>query len=150
MRHPDTSFPPNGYSFLELIVVIVLIGILSAIVLPRMSLDPFRQAGFKQQATAAVRFAQKTAISSGCTVTVSIDHTSGCTMTWDGTPAGCPATNISNPATGNLDFCNDSSTSTTVSTTTTFDRIGRPSVDLTIALDSATLTIEPETGYVHE
>jgi len=150
MQHPDSSLPGNGFSFLELMVVIVVVGVLSALVIPRLSLETFRQAGFKQQATSAVRFAQKIAISSGCNVSVSIDHTSGCTMSWNGVPAGCPASSIPNPASGETNFCKDSTTSTSVSASVTFDRIGRPNSGATITLDSATLTVEPETGYVHE
>ncbi len=150
----------KGFTLIELIVVIILMGILAAYALPNLNLDGFREQGFEQQAMAAIRYAQKQAIGSGCEVIVSI-AADGCTMSWNGSPPPptlvvCPAASpISNPASGLGDFCDDSTPNSTADLTTTisFDNIGSPTAtagDLSINLGSTTITIEPETGFAHE
>jgi len=53
-----------GFSLLELVVVIVLLGILSATVLPRLTgSSEFRAVQLRDEVAAALRFAQKSAVS---------------------------------------------------------------------------------------
>ena len=148
----------RGFTVIELVVVILVISILAAYVIPKLNLDSFRESGFVQQSTAAIRYGQKQAIGSGCEVNVSITSTA-CTLQWNGTPAGigCPGggTNIVNPASGLNDFCESSTpeSSTDLPTTIRFDIIGRPTAtagDLSLNLGSRTITIEPETGFTYE
>lgn len=148
----------RGFTLIELIVVILLISILAAFMLPRLNLTTFRETGFVQQSTAALRYGQKQAIGSGCLVNVFITA-ADCTLEWTGLPAGlgCPAggTNIINPATSLDNFCDSSTPESTADLPTTiqFDNIGRPTAiagDLTLALGSRTITIEAETGFTHE
>lgn len=147
----------TGFSIIELIVVISLVSILSIFVLPRLSLTSFKEAGFGQQAAAAVRYAQKQAIASGCTVHVSITAT-GCSLNWLNPSAAvnCPANNtvIPNPASGGSNFCRDSTPGATggLPASFSFDKIGRPKPNTTqnINLGNKTLRVEAETGYTHE
>jgi MSHA pilin protein MshC len=61
----------SGFSLIELITVIVLLGILGVVALGRFSGgDVFAARGFFDDTVNAVRFAQKLAISSGCDVRV--------------------------------------------------------------------------------
>ena len=61
----------SGFSLVELIVVIVLLGILGIFALGRFTdQDQFIARGFFDDTVTAVRFAQKLAISSGCDVRV--------------------------------------------------------------------------------
>lgn len=54
----------RGFTIIELIVVIVLLGILSATVLPRLTgSSEFRAVQLRDEVVAALRFAQKTAVS---------------------------------------------------------------------------------------
>lgn len=145
-----------GFTLIELVVVLLLIAILASFAAPGLDIGAFRETGFVQQSTAALRFGQKQAIGSGCDVNVSITS-SGCTLQWNGTPAGlgCPGSSIASPATGLNNFCNNSTPESIADLPTTirFDNIGRPTAtsgDLSLNLGSRTITIEPETGFAHE
>ena len=60
-----------GFSLIELIAVIILLGILGVVALGRFSGgDAFAARGFFDDTVSAVRFAQKLAVSSGCDVRV--------------------------------------------------------------------------------
>lgn len=60
-RNPPRS---AGFTTIELVVVIVLLGILAAAVLPKLSdTATFRQAAFRDEVVAALRYAQKSAVS---------------------------------------------------------------------------------------
>lgn len=64
MRHPAPRYATQGFTMIELVIVIVLLGILSVTVLPRLSgSSEFRIAQLRDEVAAAVRFAQKTAVS---------------------------------------------------------------------------------------
>jgi MSHA pilin protein MshC len=148
----------NGFTLIELIMVMVLVGILAAYAIPNLNLDGFRSQGFEQQAMAAIRYGQKKAIGTGCDFNVSIAAT-GCTIQWNNTPGGigclATATPVVNTASGLENFCDGSSPNSTTDLTTTirFNNIGRPTAiarDLSINLGSTTINIEPETGFAYE
>ena len=137
----------KGYTLIELVIVILLIGILAAFVAPRIDLAGFRSAGFFQQALSSIRFAQKQAISTGCSVNVEID-TNGCSLNWSICAGGA---SIANPASGNTNFCADSTPTGTVSPINfSFNRIGAPSAAQSFGIDGRTITVEANTGFTHE
>lgn len=54
----------RGFTLIELVAAMILIGVLAAVVLPRMdSSQMFREIAFSDQTAAALRYAQKTAVS---------------------------------------------------------------------------------------
>lgn len=152
---PVNEDQSNGFSLIELVVVIVLVSILAVYTVPKLNIDTFRQSGFAQQAAASIRYAQKQAIASGCEIDVSITAT-GCSLKWHNPSASgsCPldATPIVNPGSGDSNFCSDSTPASAAGLPVgfTFDRIGRPSGAKTIDLGNKIIKVEAETGYTHE
>lgn len=72
-----------GFTFLELVAVIVILGIMAVVVLPRLNVGIYRAAQFHDQTVAALRFAQKSATShrrlvcvsfTASSVSLTIDH----------------------------------------------------------------------------
>ena len=142
---------------MELLVVILLLGVLSAFIAPRIDISSFRTQGFYQQAISSVRFAQKVAISSGCVVRVQISG-AGCTVKWN-VCAPASGNNVPSPATGNNNFCASSDGIVPVAADVSFDSIGRPVNSATpatllatqnITINGRVLRIEAQTGYAHE
>lgn len=135
-----------GFTLIELVVVLLVAGILAATVLPNLNIDIFRQVGGVQQATAAIRFAQKQAITSGCQVDVVISSTA-CNLNWN----GCTSSSILNPATGNANFCGDSEPGVSPAVSFSFNNIGEPSSAQSIVFaNGRTLIVEANTGFIYE
>ena len=89
----------SGFSLVELLTVIILLGILGVVALGRFAqTDAFAARGFFDDTVAAVRFAQKLAVSSGCDVRViltaggyELRQSSGCTADDFTSPVSNPA-----------------------------------------------------------
>lgn len=70
---PSLRHTSGGFTLVELITVIVILGIISAIALPRLiDRSAFQARGFEDEVLAALRYARALAVSSGCEVQVSI------------------------------------------------------------------------------
>lgn len=145
----------HGFTLIELIVTIIVLGIIAAYVVPRLDLLSIQNQGFFNLAKSTIRYGQKRAIATGCIVNINI-NTAACNLSW----VGCAGNaSISNPATNNDNFCLDSSPDGSVSNGVfRFDSIGRPMTTGNSILGSArdisvgtrTIRVEAQTGYVHE
>lgn len=62
-----------GFSVIELIAVIAIVGALAVIVIPRLNPAGFERYAFRHDLLSALRYAQKTAMASGCDVAVVLD-----------------------------------------------------------------------------
>lgn len=154
-------FAMNGMTMIELVTVILVIGILSAAAAARFfSKTPFEASGYFQTSLAAVRYAQKLALASGCDIQVSIDAAGVQLHQWSNGTA-CSA-GVSAPMAvtfpgSNAPFAEAPPAGVPVTGTLSFyfDAIGRPHANGgalltapgTVSIGGRTLTVENETGY---
>jgi MSHA pilin protein MshC len=151
----------DGFTIVELVVVIAIVGILAAVILPRfVGRDSFASRAFFDQATETVRFAQKTSVASRREVfvcvtatAISASLTAGCATPLTNPAAGEPLTTPPAPdgvALAGASFSFAAPTATTAG--------GRPNPDaqVTIAVNSTIqgdpvrqIIVERETGHVH-
>lgn len=147
-----------GFSLIELVVVIVLLGIIAAVVLPRwQGGSGFEERGLRDQIVAALRYAQKSAVAARRTVCVSFS-TSPSKVDFSISSA-FPAANCSvgsslaGPDGTNLSVvANGATTISSSPSSFTFDAAGRPSAAASITVSglppALAITVESETGYV--
>jgi MSHA pilin protein MshC len=148
----------NGFTIVELVVIIVLISVVSAIALPRLfNQSAAEEAGFHLDLLSALRYAQKNAIATGCDVQATIsaatrsyvlNYRSGGSNTSCG--SGAFADPVPHPQ-GQGNFAGTASTNVTISNdlTVVYSSSGSPSSGGTVSVGSKTITVEPLTGYVH-
>jgi MSHA pilin protein MshC len=143
-----------GFSLIELVTVIALLGVLAAVVAPRLagSRQGYDNLGFYNNTKAILRYAQKSAIAERRTVCVGFTTTS-VTVTFASAPgaAACNA-NLIGPA-GENPYIVTAAASTTFApapTNFTFNTLGQPSLGqvITIAGGVANITVNTDTGYV--
>jgi len=140
----------RGFTVIELIDVIVLLGILSATVLPKF----FEKSGYKERVMfddtlSAVRYAQKLAVATGCNMQFSISsnafqilHANTCSSTNYGLA-------VAHPATQTPPYTGSESGISLPDTTITFNAIGEAVVSNNITIGSKMINIVPATGFIY-
>lgn len=146
-----------GFTMPELIAVLVIVGVLAAVAAPRVGLigTSYDEAKLHDQALAALRYAQKSAIAMQRTVCVAFTGGTTLSLTYDATYGGttCPGTALPPPAGGTgataYTVVRQGSAVFTAASDFNFSRTGRPSAGQTITITGGkTIVIEAETGYV--
>lgn len=149
----------RGFTLIELVMVMVLLGVLAVFVAPRFNSSDFNARGFHDETLALLRYAQKTAIAQRRTVCVAFTTT---TATLTIAAAAATANCAGNPLTGPKGESPATITAKTgvaynaLPASFSFDGLGQPSVAQTIQVASSgtpislTITVEPGTGYVHD
>jgi MSHA pilin protein MshC len=143
-----------GFTLVEMVMVIVVIGILAAFVAPRMTQSPeFAARGFADQVKATLRYAQKSAIAQRRFVCVAFSVNS-IDLTLNTVPT-CPGAALAS-ADGNAVtrvVAVHDVTFAVIPSNFYFDALGQPGADtlqrLRIAGMSADIVVEAKTGYVH-
>lgn len=103
-RYPDRTDPfamkkQRGFTIVELILVIVIIGILAAVVGPRFfTKSNFDERFYFEEVLSSVRYAQKLAVASGCYIQFSIGSEGYALNYYDG--GDCGTGQVQDPAGG--------------------------------------------------
>lgn len=157
----------RGFTIAELVIVMVIVGVLSAVAVPRLfDKNEFAARGGRDFLASGLRYAQKSAIAlrrnvcvdiAGSTVTATIAAAPGSDQPCNGGAALLhPANNL-----GYADPANalPGGASVAANASLVFDALGRPlaapaaplATAMTIAVvgHAVPVTIEPETGLVH-
>lgn len=146
-------FGAAGFTVAELVAVIIIIGILAAVMLPRLSTGTsgFDEVRLYDQTLAALRYAQNTAVATQRTVCATFTGTQ-LTLRYGSAygAAGCD-TDLMPPGGGVAPYTVQAQGSAAYSAASnfTFDRIGRPTPGQTIGLvGGRQIAVETDTGYV--
>lgn len=144
----------SGFTLTELVMVIVIAGILSAVVYNKIDIGSVKAEGSTDELKAAVRYAHKLAVAqrrnvyvSAAGSSLSLCYLSDCTS------------HVSKPP-GTEDFTVAGSGSLALSDNPfSFDSLGRPTlaggalatsaITLSVASGTRSITVEPQTGFVH-
>jgi len=155
----------RGFTLIEMIMVMVMIGILAVVVVPRLDMRVFKDVGFRDKARGALEYARKAAVAQRRNVQVSL---AGNNLTFqidnvgpEAVGAGTYPRNLTLPATdpacggATNQVCaptGSNGVTLTGPATLTFSPLGRPNAAASYTVTGAstfTLTVEAETGLVH-
>jgi len=149
----------SGFTLVELVVVLIIIGVLAVVAIPRLNTGTFNAVGYFDEVRATVRFAQKDAIAKRRNVCLRFTA-STLTLTYApdrASPTTCSANLVSPRGATPFVVTAPSGVSITASTDFNFNGLGQP-VTTGGALIGGTLaftvagggnfTVQAETGYV--
>lgn len=148
----------QGFTLVELLTVLLLMGILSAIAIPRMaSRQSMDAVGYFDQVRQTLQYGRRLAVAQRRNVCVVVTPGSGLSLSQasvEGSGAAC-VTGVMDPATGSAVNLALPPGISLAGSSFQFDSLGRQGsgsvITLSVAGDGLTrlVTVENETGYVH-
>jgi MSHA pilin protein MshC len=153
-------FRQRGFTLVELITVMIIVGIMGAVAAPRFfTRSVFDSRGFHDSVISTLRYAQKTAVAQHRFVCVAFGASpASVTLTYDPVDpsashlsASCPGSALTGPS-GNASVSSSNASFTSTPASFSFDALGNSSssTSLSIQINSASvITVEAGTGYVH-
>lgn len=162
IARPLCSPEQRGFSLIELLVVMVLIGILSTLAVGRFGgKSEFDQLGYAEEMAAAARYAQKLAVATRCPVRFELSSPGSYRLRRpDGFTAGTCSANfnaeVTNPATAQAPYAGVPPSGITASVgggfpvTIVFDAQGAPSStgDVSVQIGPRTVLVRGGSGQV--
>ncbi len=155
MRNPRKiiAVTQRGFTLVELITIIIILGIISVVALPRFtSKSSFDSRAFSDEVKSTLRLAQKLAVAQHRNSCVNVTAANVAIKVSSAEPGACDTALPSLSGSGNyLINAPGSSVLTFSAATITFDLKGSPGATaITLKVDTEpTITVEAETGYVH-
>ena len=141
----------RGFTLVELVMVMVIIGILAVVVGPRFfNRQVFNERLFYEEALAAVRYGQKLAVASGCQIQASLDGSGYRLRRANNCTNGAYGAEVQGPD-GQTPFAATLPNGVSVSASTfpvVFDSRGRPSAAVSAAIGAFTIRVTADTGLV--
>jgi len=140
-----TYFSQKGFTLVELIVVILLIGILSISIAPRFfAVTSYEDRKASDELRSALRHTQQLAMNRGGNIQLVLTATNLTVQQTNGTALRSPD--------GRMPYVKTFPSNVIVSpvpSTIVFDTLGRPNAGYTFTVGSNTIIVEQETGYAH-
>lgn len=141
-----------GFTLIELIIILLLVGILAVAVLPRFAnLNAFDARSFHDAVVSTLRYAQKSAIAQRRTVCVAFGSYALTLTTASSHGSAACDTPLNLPGRDDNVLDGGDATFTATPADFSFNAAGQPSTgqQFQVAETSETITIEAGTGYVH-
>ena len=140
----------RGFTLVELVTIMILVGILAAVAIPRMDTSMYHAVQFHDQTVAALRFAQKTAVSHRRLVCVTFANNHSLALTIASTRDGACAMDLPLPgSTSNELLSSDAGTAffDPLPATLSFYADGTNS-GASFSAGGTLISVVKETGYV--
>lgn len=149
-------FTQAGFTLLELVLVMIIIGVLSATALPKFTAtSDYQTKALFDDTLNTLRYAQKLSIASGCQVQVSLTS-HGYALKLPVTESQCRAAApvfsvaIQRPGSQTAFAINEPNLFISPSATFTFDTLGRASMDVVVNVNTIhSITVVKSTGFVY-
>ena len=152
-----TASREAGFTIVELVLVIAIIAILAAVAAPRfLAIGAMKADLYQSEVLAAVRYAQRLAVASGCGVQFQVTASSY-TLTQQAGCAGAAWTqDVVDPSTNSASYARSAPPGVALSSTVNplrFDPLGRATnsagtaTDATIAVGARTISVVGQSGY---
>jgi MSHA pilin protein MshC len=140
--------PARGFTLLELVTVILILGILAAVTAASFNQKSIDQTWFLEQVKSAVRYAQKTAIAQRRVIYVSVSPSAPYQLSLCYDPAcASPVSSLASSAAFVLTPPSGVILTASVSPFS-FNGLGQPSAAVTLSVNGRPVAVSAETGYV--